>query len=74
MRKNEYNSLGEFKSRYAGVWNPSDSRWFGLDFSHRGVEYEFNAGSMYESRNTLLADGREAVFELYCKNTDNRQR
>lgn len=72
MRKNEYHSLEEFKSQYIGVWEPSDGHWFGLDFSYRGVEYRFNTGSMYGMNNTILADGREAVFGLYRKNTDRR--
>lgn len=72
MRKNEYKSLDEFKSQYTGVWGPSDGHWFGLDFSYKGVEYRFNTGSMYGMNNTILADGREAVFGLYRKMTDQQ--
>lgn len=68
MRINEYNSLKEFTSQYIGEWGPSDGHWLGLDFIFRGNEYRFNTGSMYEEHNTLLPDGREAVFGLYKKN------
>ncbi len=69
MKKNEYNSLEEFMTQYTGVWNPSEGHWFGLDFIFRGTEYRFNTGSMYFDSNTILEDGREAVFGLYKKNT-----
>ena len=68
MRKNEYNSLEEFKAQYTGVWDPSDGHWFGLDFIYKGKEYRFNTGSMYSESNTILEDGREASFGLYKKN------
>ena len=68
MRKNEYNSLEEFKAQYTGVWNPSEGHWFGLDFIYKGKEYRFNTGSMYSESNTILEDGREASFGLYKKN------
>ena len=70
MRVNEYNSLDEFKSQYVGVWEPSENHWLGLDFSYDGSEYRLNTGSMYEPNNTILPDGREAVFGLYKKSTE----
>lgn len=72
MRKNEYNSLDEFKSQYIGIWNPSNGHWFGLDFLYKGVEYRLNTGSMYNRENTVLADGREAVFGIYRKNNGDQ--
>ena len=71
MRKNEYNSLEEFTSQYVGIWGPSDGHWFGLDFTYKGVEYRFQTCSMYETKNTILPDGREAIFGLYRKNEDD---
>lgn len=71
MRKNEYNSLDEFKSQYIGIWEPANGHWFGLDFRYKGIEYRLNTGSMHNRKNTVLADGREAVFGLYRK--DNEQ-
>jgi hypothetical protein len=70
MRKNEYKTLEEFTSQYIGVWGPSDGHWFGLDFSFNGKEYRFNTGSMYESKNTILPNGEEALFGLYKKNNN----
>lgn len=67
MRKNEYTSLDQFTSQYIGEWGPSDGHWLGLDFLWRGKEYRFNTGSMYNSENTILPDGREAIFGLYVK-------
>lgn len=67
MRTNEYNSIEEFKSEFTRVWAPSDGHWFGLDFIYKGTEYRFHTGSMYETSNTILADGREATFGLYKK-------
>jgi len=69
MRKNEYSTIEEFTSQYTGVWAPSEGHWFGLDFSFHGCEYRFNTGSMYHRQNTILKDGREAVFGLYRKNS-----
>jgi|GEM_PF-2847707 hypothetical protein len=69
MRKNEYNSIDEFVSQYTGVWNPSERHWFGLDFSYNGSTYRLNTGSMFNKQNTILPDGREAVFGLYRKTT-----
>ena len=71
MRINEYNTLEEFTSQYIGEWGPSEGHWLGLDFVFRGNEYRFNTGSMYEENNTILPDGREAIFGLYKKNTNN---
>lgn len=68
MRINEYNSIEEFKSQYIGEWGPSDGHWLGLDFIYNGNIYRFNTGSMYEKSNTILPDGREAIFGLYKKN------
>ena len=70
MKKNEYNSIEEFKSQYTGTWNPSECQWLGLDFSFNGKEYRFNTGSMYEKENTILPDGREAIFGLYIKSPE----
>ncbi len=65
MRKNSYNSLDEFTSQYTGIWGPSDGHWFGLDFSYNGTKYRFNTGSMYEKADTILPNGKEALFGLY---------
>ena len=70
MRINEYNSLEEFTSQYIGIWGPSDGHWFGLDFIYKGTEYRFNTGSMYEQNDTILPDGREALFGIYRKNPE----
>lgn len=67
MRINEYNSLEEFTSQYVGEWAPSNDHWLGLDFSYNGNEYRLQTGSMYNSKNTILQDGREALFGLYIK-------
>ena len=67
MRKNEFNSLEDFTSQYTGVWAPSEGHWFGLDFSYNGTEYRFNTGSMYEEKNTILPNGKEAMFGIYRK-------
>lgn len=65
MRINEYNSLEEFTSEYTGVWSPSSGHWFGLDFRFNGVTYRLHTGPMYKDEETVLPDGREAVFGLY---------
>ena len=70
MRKNEYVSLDEFRSQYIGVWAPSEGHWLGLDFSYKGNEYRFQTGSMYAAEDTILPDGRAAVYGLYHKNND----
>ncbi len=70
MRKNEYTSLDDFRSQYIGVWAPSEGHWLGLDFSYKGDEYRFQTGSMYATDDTILPDGRMAVFGLYRKNSD----
>ena len=67
MRINECNSLNEFTSQYIGEWGPSDGHWLGLDFSYKGDEYRLHTGSMYNPSNTILQDGREAMFGLYIK-------
>lgn len=67
MRKNEYNAIEEFVRQYVGVWGPSDGHWFGLDFSYQGKEYRFNTGSMYNKTDTVLPDGRTALFGIYEK-------
>ena len=72
MRKNEYNKLEDFTSQYIGEWAPSDGHWFGLDFSYNNVEYRFNTGSMYEPANSILTDGREAVFGIYRKESNSK--
>ena len=68
MRKNEYTSLDQFTSQYTGEWSPSEGHWYGLDFLYTGKQYRFNTGTMFNSENTILKDGREAVFGLYLKN------
>lgn len=68
MKKNELTSLEEFKSQYIGYWDPAEGHWLGLDFSYHGTVYRFNTGSMYNSENTILPDGGEAVYGLYKKN------
>ncbi|MBR3245898.1 MAG: hypothetical protein IKF90_24850 [Parasporobacterium sp.] len=76
MRKNEYTSLDQFTSQYVGEWNPSEGHWLGLDFIWNGNEYRFQTGSMYNPNNTILPDGREAVFGLYKKTSagdDNKR-
>ena len=70
MRINEYNSLDEFTSQYIGEWAPSEGHWLGLDFSYKGKEYRLHTGSMYNTENTILHDGREAMFGLYTKSTE----
>ncbi len=67
MRKNEYRTLEEFTSQYTGEWNPSEGHWFGLDFSYNGKEYRLHTGSMYNESDTILDDGRTALFGLYIK-------
>jgi len=67
MRVNEYNSLEEFTSQYTGCWGPSEGHWLGLDFLYNGNEYRLQTGSMFNSQNTILDDGREALFGLYQK-------
>lgn len=67
MRKNEFNSLEDFTSQYTGVWDPSNSHWYGLDFAYEGDEYRFHTWSMYNPENTILPDGRIAMFGLYKK-------
>lgn len=67
MRKNEFTSLDQFTSQYIGEWNPSEGHWLGLDFIWHGFEFRFQTGSMYNPENTILPDGREAVFGLYRK-------
>jgi len=72
MRKNEYTSLDQFTSQYTGEWCPSDGHWLGLDFLWHGKEYRFQTGSMYTPENTILPNGREAVFGLYVKEGEYR--
>lgn len=71
MRINEYKSLDEFTSQYVGEWAPSNGHWYGLDFSFHGTEYRLHTGSMYNKTDTILPDGREALFGLYKKNNCN---
>lgn len=73
MRKNEYTTVEQFKEQYTGVWGPSDNHWYGLDFIYKGKEYRFNTGSMYNSTNTILPDGREALFGLYEKRENSNK-
>lgn len=74
MRINEYNSLEEFTSQYIGEWAPSENHWFGLDFSYNGTEYRFNTGSMYEQQDTVLPNGKKALFGLYRKSNEPKSK
>ena len=65
MRVNEYNTIEEFTKEYIGLWNPSEGHWFGLDFKYNGVVYRLHTGSMYQQTNTILPDGRKALFGIY---------
>jgi hypothetical protein len=65
MRLNEYNTLNEFTSEYVGEWNPSEGHWLSLDFLYNGKEYRLHTGTMYESKCTILPDGKEALFGVY---------
>ena len=67
MRKNEYKSLEEFTSQYVGEWWPTREHWLGLDFSYHGTEYRLHTWSMYKKENTVLPDGRIAMFGIYKK-------
>ena len=71
MRVNEYKTLEEFVSQYIGEWGPSDGHWLGLDFLYAGNEYRLHTGSMYEEGNTILPNGRTALFGLYLKRDQN---
>ena len=71
MRINEYRSLDEFISQYVGEWGPSDGHWYGLDISFHGTEYRLHTGSMYNDKDTILPDGRVALFGLYRKSAPN---
>ena len=72
MRVNEYNTIEEFTKEYTGLWSPSAGHWFGLDFRFNNVVYRLHTGSMYQQTNTVLPDGRKAVFGIYklCNSTD----
>lgn len=65
MRVNEYNTIEEFTKEYIGLWNPSEGHWFGLDFKYNNVVYRLHTGSMYQQTNTILPDGRKALFGIY---------
>lgn len=65
MRVNEYNNLDEFIREYIGIWNPSEKHWLGLDFKYQGIIYRLNTGSMYNMENTILPNGKTALFSLY---------
>ena len=71
MRKNEFNSLDEFKSQYVGIWAPSEGHWLGLDFAYNGKVYRLSTGPMYAQESTVMADGREVIFCVYRQNMDN---
>lgn len=77
MRINEYRSLNEFTDEYIGIWEPSKGHWFGLDFKYHNEVYRFNTGSMYNSEDTILDDGRTALFGVYLlrkeKTIDDRE-
>ena len=70
MRVNEYNTLNEFTDEYIGIWNPSEGHWYGLDFKYNDTVYRLHTGSMYNATNTILIDGRTAIYGLY-QTTDN---
>ena len=70
MRINEYNSLKEFTDEYVGEWSPSNGHWFGLDFKYNGVVYRLHTGVMYKKYDTVLEDGRTALFGVYRLPTD----
>ena len=70
MRVNEYNTLNEFTDEYIGIWNPSEGHWYGLDFKYDDTVYRLHTGSMYNPTNTILIDGRTAIYGLY-QATDN---
>ena len=57
----------QFLSQYTGEWSPSDGHLFCLDFGWHGQEYRFQTDSMYHPVNTVLPDGREALFGMYKK-------
>ena len=65
MRVNEYNALDEFTNEYIGIWNPSEGHWYGLDFKYGNTVYRLHTVSMYNSTNTVLIDGRTAIYGLY---------
>ena len=65
MRINEYNTLDEFTNEYIGIWNPSEGHWYGLDFKYNDTVYRLHTGSMYNAKNTILLDGRTAIYGLY---------
>ena len=67
MRKNELNSLDELKSQYIGIWAPSESHWFGLDFAFNGIEYRLHTGSMYNDNEAVDSGGVVKQFGLYRK-------
>ncbi|MFV0502540.1 MAG: hypothetical protein ACK5LT_01020 [Lachnospirales bacterium] len=67
MRKNEFNTLKDFISQYIEEWNPSEGHWLVLDFYYHNREYRFSTDSMYDQENTILPDGKEAIFYLYVK-------
>ena len=70
MRTNEYNTLKEFTDEFIGEWSPSQGHWFGLDFKYNGIAYRLHTGSIYQSDNTVLSDGRTAVFGIYRLNNE----
>ena len=70
MRINEYNSLQEFTDEYVGEWNPSKGHRLGLDFKYNGVVYRLHTGAMYNKYDTVLEDGRTALFGVYRRCTD----
>jgi len=65
MRINEYNQLEQFVNEYTGIWNPSEEHWFGLEFKYKGNIYRLSTGSMFNEQDTILPDGRTAVYGIY---------
>lgn len=67
MRKNEYNSIEEFKSQFIGIWAPSEGHWFGLEFQYKNQEYRLHTGLMYGEEDIWDKNGAEKPFRLYLK-------
>lgn len=65
MRKNEYETLEEFSSEFIGERNPYENHWLGLDFAYENSIYRLHTGSMYNETDTILPDGKKAIFGVY---------
>ena len=71
MRINEYETLEAFTNEFVGEWSPSHGHWLGLDFKYNGIIYRLHTGSMYNESDTILPDGRTAMFGIYKISDDN---